>query len=194
MKTTVKFSGLILAVALCLASCNGNSKSEKTTIISENIQQEGINPRSDNGEHEARTLKKENWAYSSTTDPMTDNKYNYALCLSNESGTICGQSTHLQLYLMHTSSGSNAVFVQVEDGVLRQDGLPMIYFRFDGGIVDTLAVMANGAKAHFIPNEKIGNDIINRLKKSKKCSIKVEGQDSGTATFTFNTGGLKWNY
>ena len=37
----------------------------------------------------------------------------------------------------------------------------------DGGGVDTIAVMANGAKAHLIPNEKKANDIINNLRKSK---------------------------
>ena len=78
--------------------------------------------------------------------------------------------------------------------MLRQDKLPMIYFRFDGGKVDTFAVMANGAKAQLIPSEKISNVIINSLKKSKKCAIKVEAQDGGTATYTFNTEGLEWDY
>ena len=37
----------------------------------------------------------------------------------------------------------------------------------------------------------MSNVIINRLKKSKKCAIKVEAQDGGTATYTFNTEGLE---
>lgn len=161
---------------------------------SEGLQQEEDNSNSDEGEYVAGVLKKGNWAYNNSTDPMTDEVTNAALCMSNESLKICDQRTYLQLYLMHMPSGSNSVFVQIEDGVLRQDKLPMIYFRFDGGEVDTFAVMANGAKAHLIPNEKKANDIINSLKKSKKCAIKVEAQDGGTATYTFNTEGLEWNY
>ena len=142
----------------------------------------------------AGVLKKGNWAYSNSTNPMTDETTNFALCMSNESLKICDQRTYLQLYLAHLPSGSNSVFVQIADGVLRQDKLPMIYFRFDNQEVDTFAVMGNGAKAHLIPNEKNANYIINNLKKSKKCAIKVEAQDGGTATFTFNTDGLEWNY
>lgn len=157
-------------------------------------QQEVVDSNSDEGEYVAGVLKKGNWAYSNTTDPMTDEVTNAALCMSNEALTIYDQRTYLQLYLMHLPSGSNSVFVQIENGVLRQDKLPMIYFRFDGGKVETFAVIANGAKAHLIPNEQKANDIINSLKKSKKCAIKVEAQDGGTATFTFNTEGLEWNY
>ena len=163
-------------------------------INSEGLQQEEDNSNSDEGEYVAGVLKKGNWAYSNSTDPMSDEVFNSALCMSNETLTICGQRTYLQLYLMHMPSGSNSVFVQIADGVLRQDKLPMIYFRFDNQEVDTFAVMANGAKAHLIPNEKKANDIINNLKKSKKCAIKVEAQDGGTETYTFNTEGLEWNY
>ena len=188
-------TGFSLVGILCVASCGGNSKSGNIATITEDVQQEKVNSNSDEGEYVAGVLKKGNWAYSNSTDPMTDEVTNAALCMSNESQKICDQRTYLQLYLSHSvSSGSNYVFVRVEDGVLRQDKLPMIYFRFDGGDVDTLAVMANGAKSHFIPNEKKVNDIINSLKKSKKCAIKVEAQDGGTATFTFNTEGLEWNY
>lgn len=206
MKQTIRFAGFILALVVCLASCVGNSKSESNTTSADNMQREDVNfnpeegkaecdnSNTDEGEMVAGVLKKGNWAYSNSTDPMTDETTNAALCMSNESQTICDRRTHLQLYLMHMPSGSNAVFVQISDGVLRQDKLPMIYFRFDGGVVDTIAVMANGAKSHLIPNERKANDIINSLKKSKKCAIKVEAQDGGTATYTFNTEGLEWNY
>lgn len=197
---------LAVVAIVCLMSCGSNSKSESNTTSADKMQREedNINPEdgkaecdnsnTDEGEMVAGVLKKGNWAYSNPTDPMTDEVVNSALCMSNESQTICDRRTHLQLYLSHLPSGSNAVFVQISDGVLRQDKLPMIYFRFDGGVVDTLAVMANGAKSHLIPNERKANDIINSLKKSKKCAIKVEAQDGGTATFTFNTEGLEWNY
>ncbi len=163
-------------------------------VISNSEEGKAVNSDSitDEGEYVAGVLKKGSWAYSNPKDPMTDETTYSALCMSNESLTICGQRTHLQLYLMHLPSGSNSVFVQIADGILRQDKLPMIYFRFDAGEVDTIAVMANGAKAHLIPNEKKANDIINNLKKSKKCAIKVETQDGGTATYTFNTEGLEW--
>ena len=205
MKKVVSFMLAVVAIA-CLMSCGGYSKSESNTTSADKMQREedNINPEdgkaecdnsnTDEGEMVAGVLKKGNWAYSNPTDPMTDEVVNSALCMSNESQTICDRRTHLQLYLSHLPSGSNAVFVQISDGVLRQDKLPMIYFRFDGGVVDTLAVMANGAKSHLIPNERKANDIINSLKKSKKCAIKVEAQDGGTATFTFNTEGLEWNY
>lgn len=205
-KFKITFAGFILAFSLSLVSCGDNSKSENNTTIADNNQREeaisnseegkaeSYNSNTDEGEIVAGVLKKGNWAYSNSTDPMTDETTNAALCMSNESQTICDRRTHLQLYLMHLSSGSNSVFVQISDGVLRQDRLPMIYFRFDGGVVDTLAVLANGAKAHLIPNERKANDIINSLKKSKKCAIKVEAQDGGTATYTFNTEGLEWNY
>ena len=205
MKKVVSFMLAVVAI-VCLMSCGGNSKSESNTTSADKMQREedNINPEdgkaecdnsnTDEGEMVAGVLKKGNWAYSNPTDPMTDEVVNSALCMSNESQTICDRRTHLQLYLSHLPSGSNAVFVQISDGVLRQDKLPMIYFRFDGGVVDTLAVMANGAKSHLIPNERKANDIINNLKKSKKCAIKVEAQDGGTATFTFNTEGLEWNY
>ena len=205
MKKVVSFMLAVVAI-VCLMSCGGNSKSESNTTSADKMQREedNINPEdgkaecdnsnTDEGEMVAGVLKKGNWAYSNPTDPMTDEVVNSALCMSNESQTICDRRTHLQLYLSHLPSGSNAVFVQISDGVLRQDKLPMIYFRFDGGVVDTLAVMANGAKSHLIPNERKANDIINSLKKSKKCAIKVEAQDGGTATFTFNTEGLEWNY
>ena len=197
---------LAVVAIVCLMSCGGNSKSESNTTSADKMQREEDNinledgkaecdnSNTDEGEMVAGVLKKGNWAYSNPTDPMTDEVVNSALCMSNESQTICDRRTHLQLYLSHLPSGSNAVFVQISDGVLRQDKLPMIYFRFDGGVVDTLAVMANGAKSHLIPNERKANDIINNLKKSKKCAIKVEAQDGGTATFTFNTEGLEWNY
>lgn len=197
---------LAVVAIVCLMSCGGNSKSESNTTSADKMQREEDNinledgkaecdnSNTDEGEMVAGVLKKGNWAYSNPTDPMTDEVVNSALCMSNESQTICDRRTHLQLYLSHLPSGSNAVFVQISDGVLRQDKLPMIYFRFDGGVVDTLAVMANGAKSHLIPNERKANDIINSLKKSKKCAIKVEAQDGGTATFTFNTEGLEWNY
>ena len=197
---------LAVVAIVCLMSCGGNSKSESNTTSADKMQREedNINPEdgkaecdnsnTDEGEMVAGVLKKGNWAYSNPTDPMTDEVVNSALCMSNESQTICDRRTHLQLYLSHLPSGSNAVFVQISDGVLRQDKLPMIYFRFDGGVVDTLAVMANGAKSHLIPNERKANDIINNLKKSKKCAIKVEAQDGGTETYTFNTEGLEWNY
>ena len=212
MRKVVSFMLAVVAI-VCLMSCGGNTKSDNNTVVSEEVQQEGVSSQqeevktvsekvkaesvesdTDEGEYVAGVFKKGNWAYSNPTDPMTDEVVNSALCMSNESQTICDRRTHLQLYLMHLPSGSNSVFVQISDGVLRQDRLPMIYFRFDGGVVDTLAVMANGAKSHLIPNERKANDIINRLKKSKKCAIKVEAQDGGTATFTFNTEGLEWNY
>ena len=205
MKKVVSFMLAVVAI-VCLMSCGGNSKSESNTTSADKMQREEDNinledgkaecdnSNTDEGEMVAGVLKKGNWAYSNPTDPMTDEVVNSALCMSNESQTICDRRTHLQLYLSHLPSGSNAVFVQISDGVLRQDKLPMIYFRFDGGVVDTLAVMANGAKSHLIPNERKANDIINSLKKSKKCAIKVESQDGGTATFTFNTEGLEWNY
>ena len=212
MKKVVSFTLAVVAI-VCLMSCGSNIKSDNTTSVSEEVQQEGVSSQqeevntvsekvkaesvesgTDEGEYVAGVFKKGNWAYSNPTDPMTDKVVNSALCMSNESQTICDRRTHLQLYLSHLPSGSNAVFVQISDGVLRQDKLPMIYFRFDGGVVDTLAVMANGAKSHLIPNERKANDIINNLKKSKKCAIKVEAQDGGTATFTFNTEGLEWNY
>ncbi|MBO5602205.1 MAG: hypothetical protein J5957_06345 [Prevotella sp.] len=195
VKSKITFASFILAFSFCFVSCGGNNKNDNTTTITEDTQKEDVNSNSEKGEYVAGVLKKGNWAYSNSSDPMTDEVTNAALCISNESLKICDQRTYLQLYLSHSmSSGSNYVFVRVEDGVLRQDKLPMIYFRFDGGDVDTLAVMANGAKSHFIPNEKKVNDIINSLKKSKKCAIKVEAQDGGTATFTFNTEGLEWNY
>lgn len=212
-KSQITFAGFILAFSFSLMSCGGNTKSDNTTAVSEEVQQERVSSQqeevntvsekvkaesvesdTDEGEYVAGVFKKGNWAYSNPTDAMTDEVVNSALCMSNESQTICDRRTHLQLYLMHLPSGSNSVFVQIADGVLRQDKLPMIYFRFDGGVVDTLAVMANGAKAHLIPNERKANDIINSLKKSKKCAIKVEAQDGGTATYTFNTEGLEWNY
>lgn len=212
-KSQITFAGFILAFSFSLMSCGGNTKSDNTTAVSEEVQQERVSSQqeevntvsekvkaesvesdTDEGEYVAGVFKKGNWAYSNPTDAMTDEVVNSALCMSNESQTICDRRTHLQLYLMHLPSGSNSVFVQIADGVLRQDKLPMIYFRFDGGAVDTLAVMANGAKSHLIPNERKANDIINSLKKSKKCAIKVEAQDGGTATFTFNTEGLEWNY
>ncbi len=205
MKKVVSFMLAVVAI-VCLMSCGGNSKSESNTTSADKMQREEDNinledgkaecdnSNTDEGEMVAGVLKKGNWAYCNPTDPMTDEVVNSALCMSNESQTICDRRTHLQLYLSHLPSGSNAVFVQISDGVLRQDKLPMIYFRFDGGVVDTLAVMANGAKSHLIPNERKANDIINNLKKSKKCAIKVEAQDGGTATFTFNTEGLEWNY
>lgn len=198
---------LIIAL-LCLIGGGGfyaYTKLYNKTIV-DNMQRGEVNSNSeedkagngnsntDEGEYVAGVLKKGSWAYSNPTDPMTDEPTYGALCMSNESLEICGQRTHLQLYLMHLPSGSNSVFVQIADGVLRQDKLPMIYFRFDGGGVDTIAVMANGAKAHLIPNEKKANDIINNLRKSKKCAIKVEAQDGGTATYTFNTEGLEWDY
>ena len=193
-KSKFTFTGFILALSFCLASCGDNSNGGKTTSITEDVQQEVVNSNSDEGEYVGGVLKKGNWAYNNSTDPMSDEVTNAALCMSNESSKICDQRTYLQLYLMHLPSGSNSVFVQVENGVLRQDRLPMIYFRFDEGKVDTFAVMANGAKAHLIPNEKKANEIINKLKKSKKCAIKVEAQDGETATFTFKTEGLEWNY
>ena len=205
-KFKITFAGFILAFSLSLVSCGDNPKSENNTTIADNNQweeaisnseegkAESYNSNTDEGEIVAGVLKKGNWAYSNSTDPMTDEVVNSALCMSNESQTICDRRTHLQLYLSHLPSGSNAVFVHISDGVLRQDKLPMIYFRFDGGVVDTIAVMANGAKSHLIPNERKANDIINSLKKSKKCAIKVEAQDGGTATYTFNTEGLEWNY
>ena len=212
-KSQITFAGFILAFSFSLMSCGGNTKSDNTTAVSEEVQQERVSSQqeevntvsekvkaesfesdTDEGEYVAGVFKKGNWAYSNPTDAMTDEVVNSALCMSNESQTICDRRTHLQLYLMHLPSGSNSVFVQIADGVLRQDKLPMIYFRFDNQEVDTFAVMANGAKANLIPNEKKANDIINNLKKSKKCAIKVEAQDGGTATFTFNTEGLEWNY
>ncbi|MBO6297136.1 MAG: hypothetical protein J6M54_06410 [Prevotella sp.] len=206
MKQKMTLVGILLAFAFYLASCVGNSKSESNTTSADNMQREDVNfnpeegkaecdnSNTDEGEMVAGVLKKGNWAYSNSTDPMTDETTNAALCMSNESQTICARRTHLQLYLMHMPSGSNSVFVQIADGVLRQDKLPMIYFRFDNQEVDTFAVMANGAKSHLIPNERKANDIINSLKKSKKCAIKVEAQDGETATYTFNTEGLEWNY
>ena len=179
-KFKIIFAGFILAFSFSLVSCGGNSKSG--------------NSNTDEGKYVAGVLKKGNWAYSNSTNPMTDEVTNAALCMSNESMTISNRRTYLQLYLMHLPNGSNSVFVQINDGVLRQDKLPMIYFRFDGGEIETFAVMANGPKAHLIPNERKANDIINSLKKSKKCAIKVETQDGGTATYTFNTEGLEWNY
>ena len=195
VKSKITFASFILAFSFCFVSCGGNNKNDNTTTITEDTQKEDVNSNSEKGEYVAGVLKKGNWAYSNSSDPMTDEVTNAALCISNESLKICDQRTYLQLYLSHSmSSGSNYVFVRVEDGVLRQDKLPMIYFRFDGGDVDTLAVMANGAKSHFIPNEKKATEIINNLRNSKKCAIKVEAQDGGTATFTFNTEGLEWNY
>lgn len=200
--------GALIVALLCVIGGGGYYAYTKlyNTTIADNMQQEEVNSNSeegkaesensntDEGEYVAGVLKKGNWAYSNSTDPMTDEETNAALCMSNESLTICDQRTHLQLYLMHMPMGSNSVFVQIEEGVLRQDKLPMIYFRFDGGKVDTFAVIANGAKAQLIPSEKISNHIINSLKKSKKCAIKVEAQDGGTATYTFNTEGLEWEY
>ena len=76
-------------------------------------------------------------------------------------------------------------------GVLRQDELPMAHVRFDKGEVEMWSVIADGATTHHIVKSA---EFINRLKKSKTCAIKVEAQDGGAATFTFNTEGLEWSY
>ncbi len=195
MTETIKFVGFIFALVFCLASCGGNTNRDKnsTTTVTENAHKENVNSSSVVDKDVAGVQKKRNWAYKNPKDPMTDEVTNGALCMSNESGTICDQRTFLELYLMHMPSEGNFVFLQIKDGVLRQDKLPMIYFRFDNQEVDTFAVTPNGAKAHLISKKK-ANYIINKLKNSKKCAIKVEAQDGGTATFTFNTEGLEWNY
>ena len=126
MKKVVSFMLAVVAI-VCLMSCGGNSKSESNTTSADKMQREEDNinledgkaecdnSNTDEGEMVAGVLKKGNWAYCNPTDPMTDEVVNSALCMSNESQTICDRRTHLQLYLSHLPSGSNAVFVQISD-------------------------------------------------------------------------------
>ena len=133
---------------------------------------------------------KGNWDYKDSTDPMTDKVSHLAVCVSNEKQSICGTMTELFLGL-HYTDGHTHVMLGVKGGVLRQDRLPMAHVRFDKGEVEMWSVIADGATTHHIV---LSNDFINRLRESKICVIKVEAQDGGTGTYTFNTEGLKWYY
>ena len=43
MKQTVTLAGILLAFAISLASCGGNSKSESNTTSADNMQREEVN-------------------------------------------------------------------------------------------------------------------------------------------------------
>ena len=134
--------------------------------------------------------KQGNWDYQDQTDPMTDEIRHLAVCKSNETKSICGSQTLLLLGLCNVDS-NNYVMLSVQSGILRQERLPMAHVRFDDGEVEMWSVMADGETTHHIVERE---KFISRLKKSKKCAIKVETQDGRGATYTFNTAGLNWNY
>lgn len=190
MKQTIPLVSLILALVVYLASCIGNSKSEGNTTFEEDIQQETVNSGSEVNEQAEANTAKGNWDYQASTDPMTDKESHMAVCVSNEEHSICGSLTNLFLGL-HYADGNTHVMLGVKGGVLRQDELPMAHVRFDKGEVEMWSVIADGATTHHIVKSA---EFINRLKKSKTCAIKVEAQDGGAATFTFNTEGLEWSY
>lgn len=162
------------------ASVTQSNSSEQTENISEKSSSERY------GEIE----NKGNWNYQAQTDPMTDKVSHIAHCVSSEKQSICDIRTLLHLGLLNDGN-NNYVMLSVQGGVLRQDKLPMAHVRFDSGDVEMWSVMADGARTHHIVKS---DEFINRLKQSNKCAIKIEAQDGGTATFTFNTEGLEWNY
>lgn len=134
--------------------------------------------------------KKGNWNYQNKKDPLTDEITNIAHCVSDNTSTVCDESTELNLGVIHNSKG-NYVILSVNKGVLRQEQLPMAHVRFDDGEIKMWSVMPDGAKYHHIV---AANDFISQLRRSKKCAIKIEAQDGGTATYSFHTAGLEWNY
>lgn len=182
----------------CGCSNSPNSQKETQSVESEamSISQSDSDGQTDNSpankgsERYGEIESKGNWNYQDQTDPMTDKVSHIAHCVSNETQSICGSRTLLHLGLLNDGS-NNYVMLSVQGGVLRQNKLPMAHVRFDSGEVEMWSVMADGATTHHIVKS---TEFINRLKKSKKCAIKVEAQDGGTGTYTFNTEGLIWNH
>lgn len=134
--------------------------------------------------------KHENWIYNTKTDPMTDKVSYFARCVSQETQVVCGKRTQLHLGLSYID-GMSLVGFYINKGVFRQDRLPMAYVRFDNDPVEMMSVMTDGATAEYIVST---TKFLSRLKESKKCAIKIEAQDGGTATYTFITEGLEWDY
>jgi hypothetical protein len=141
-------------------------------------------------ENENGIEQRANWNYHIQKDPLTDKISYHAFCESENTSVVCGQSAKLYLGVVH-NYGGNFVILTVNAGVLRQDRLPMAYVRFDDGETKSWSVIADGANNHHIV---AANNFIQELKSSKKCAIKVEAQDGGTATYTFHTAGLEWNH
>ncbi len=162
------------------------------TFESNQVKQSDLSEGDDDKQlkEENRITNKGNWNYSTETDPMTDNVTHIAHCVSTNKAIVCGMRTELHLGLVHNHIG-NYVILSVLDGILRQERLPMAHVRFDDGEVNMWSVMPDGATTHHIV---AAEDFISQIKKSSKCAIKVECQDGGTATYTFKTAGLKWNY
>lgn len=180
----------------CINSPNSRNetqieKSETTSIRQFESDGQTDNSTTNKGSERYGAIeRKGNWNYQDQTDPMTDKIIHIADCVSNETQSICGFRTLLHLGISNVD-GYNFVMLSIQDGILREDKLPMAHVRFDNEDVEMWSVIRDGTTTHHIVNS---TKFINRLKKSKKCAIKVEAQDGGTGTYTFNTEGLNWNY
>ncbi len=138
----------------------------------------------------AYTPSSGNWKYQTRTDPLDDAVSYLAVVQSDNKASVCDEKTYLYLGLCRNTYG-NYVMLHVERGMLRQDRLPMAHVRFDGGEVEMWSVRPDGEQTHHIVG---ADEFIQKLKKSKKCAVRIETQDGSSATFTFNTRGLVWNH
>lgn len=159
-------------------------------IPSGKIIKETTSSTSEKASMSRETGKSKNWLYNTKKDPMTDEVVHFAYCDSQEKGTVCGSRTKLHLGLANKDS-KNFATLFIDGGILRQDMLPMAHIRFDNGEIKMWSVMADGATIHNLVD---ADEFVSQLKSSKKCAIKIECEDGGTATYTFNTEGLEWEF
>ena len=172
---------LVMVLSMLLLACSGKSTSsgnqENSTATDKRELNENAKPRT-------------NWVYQEKVDPLTDEVSYIADCTSEEEQTVCGYLTPLHLGISN-NRGFNFVMLAVEQGRLRRDRFPMAYVRFDNGEVEMWSVTTEAPNLqHIVDRERF----LTQLKRSKKCAIKIETYDGGTATYTFNTEGLVWDH
>lgn len=162
-------------------------------LIFNNTNQGSNNSSAENGQQESinQFNKKGNWTYLVFTDPMTDVERPTASCVSNETQSIGGVYTRLNLTLVYTDGKSAAGYDLFNDDAALRRNMPLARVRFDKGEVKKLAVGPLDLTSHLILESA---EFIRSLKKSKKCAIEVEAQNGEKVTFTFNTEGLVWDY
>jgi len=139
-----------------------------------------------------------NWDYSSDEDEMSGKKSYYASCTSKNmvefSFPYDGGSDLTIIIRKHSKYGHDICF-KISKGQFNSDiDGESLLARFDKGSIKrfSCSTSADGsADVLFIDNYRL---FLKNLRKSKTCKIQCAFYQGGDQTFSFDTGGLKWNH
>lgn len=192
---------VFLFIILIVSTMFSNIKSQREKVVydEESFTMDTMEDEQSEAETQQQLTVEENkavepdtqWKYSTKTDPMTDKITHYADIYSENTNYIYGGDTQLGINISYEEGSPHPIVLMgLGSWCTFRDYFPLLYYRFDGGEMEKQAYKATAKNVIFIGTE----DWVNKLKNSKKLACKIELADGSTATFTFDTSGLKWDY